>query len=343
MKRLLNTLFITTQDAYLARRSEQVIVRADGQERARFPILALEAIVCLGRVTFSPQLLQLCGENDVALSFMSEQGRFLGRLQSPVSGNVLLRRQQFRAADAPQTAADLARSFLIAKLYNSRTVLRRAAREHNDRAAAGELSTAADQLSATLARLQHAHDLGRLRGIEGDAARAYFSVFDHLITAQKQNFTFTERSRRPPLDNVNALLSYLYSVLAHDVSAALQANGLDPQVGFLHRDRPGRPGLALDLMEELRPLMADRLALTLINRQQVRPSGFRRTESGAVRMDDDTRRTIIVAYQERKRESLQHPFLGEKLELGLLPHAQALLLARRLRGDLDAYPPFLWR
>jgi CRISPR-associated protein Cas1 len=343
MRKLLNTLFVTTEGAYLARDGEQIVVKVEGEVRLRLPVHTVGGVVCFGRTTCSPHLLRLCGENDVAVSFLSTNGRFYARLQSPVSGNVLLRREQFRRADDPQGTAAIAQAVVVGKLVNCRTVLRRGAREHGDVQAGEALSQAADELTRVLDGLARPADLDTLRGREGEGSRVYFGAFDHLIASQKDAFRFAERSRRPPLDNVNALLSFVYTLLAHDVGAALQGVGLDPQVGFLHRDRPGRPGLALDLMEELRPVLGDRLVLSLINRRQVQAGGLRTTESRAVTMDDSTRKKVLVAYQERKRDTIRHPFLEEAIEVGLLPHVQALLLARHLRGDLDGYPPFLWR
>jgi len=343
VKRLLNTLYVTTQGAYLARDGDSVAVRVDGKAALHVSARALGGVVCFGQVSCSPPMLSLCAEQDVAVSFLSQNGRFWGRVQSPVSGNVRLRREQYRRADRPDASADLARSFLAGKIANCRAVLRRAARDHAESADDAALAAAADALTHTLTSLARPLRLAALRGIEGDAAGLYFGVFDHLVVAQKADFFFRQRSRRPPLDNMNALLSFLYTLLAHDVASALEAVGLDPQVGFLHRDRPGRPSLALDVMEELRPVLADRLALNLINRRQVAPGGFQATETGAVVMDDRTRKVVLVAYQERKREELRHPFLDERIAAGLLPHAQALLLSRHLRDDLDAYPPFLWR
>jgi CRISPR-associated protein Cas1 len=237
----------------------------------------------------------------------------------------------------------MARAVLTAKIANSRTVLQRAARDHGEKTDAAALDAAGDSLSRVLARLNHSPSLDEMRGLEGEAARTYFSAFNHCITTGKEDFFFHERSRRPPLDNMNALLSFLYTLLAHDVAAALEGVGLDPAVGFLHRDRPGRPGLALDIMEEFRPFLADRLALSLVNRRQINAKGFRKTETGSVLMTDETRKEVIVACQKRKQEEIRHPFLDEAAPIGLLPHLQAMLLARHLRGDLDGYPPFLWR
>ncbi|MEO0082585.1 MAG: type I-C CRISPR-associated endonuclease Cas1c [candidate division WOR-3 bacterium] len=343
MKHLLNTLFVTTQGAYLCQEGETVVVRVDHEDRLKLPIHTISGIVCFGQVTVSPPLMGLCGERNVLISFHSEHGKFLGRVHGPVSGNVLLRREQYRRADDEQSAVAIARSAVLAKTSNCRTVLLRAVRDHADGACADALTKAAVELNRIAGLVRDERSLDRLRGHEGDAARIYFGVFDHLIVAQKDDFCFRERSRRPPLDNINALLSFLYSLLAHDCTAALESVGLDPAVGFLHADRPGRPSLALDLMEEFRPVLADRVALSLVNLQQVKASGFNRTETGAVIMDDKTRKEVLVAWQKRKAEEIQHPFLGEKVAIGLLPYLQALLLARHLRGDLDGYPPYIWK
>ncbi len=343
MKRLLNTLYVTTQGAYLARAGMAVNVRVEEETVLRVPIHTLGGIVCFGRVSCSPALMRLCGENDVTISHLSIYGRFYARVEGPVSGNVLLRREQYRRADDPVASAGVAQFLIAAKIANSRTVLLRALRDHAEKVNEQSLQQAADELANILAELAEPVPLDVIRGCEGRAARAYFSVFDQLITSQKDDFFFRERSRRPPLDNMNSLLSFYYTLLVHDVSAALETVGLDPQVGFLHRDRPGRPGLALDLMEELRPILADRLALSLVNRRQLSGADFTTTESGAVVISDDARKEVLVAYQERKQDEIQHPFLEQKIAIGLLPHAQALLLARYLRGDLDAYPAYFWR
>lgn len=343
MKHLLNTLFVTSQGAYLSREGETVHVSVNHETKLRLPIHTLGGIVCFGQVSCSPPLMELCGERHVAISFLSEHGRFLARVQGPVSGNVLLRREQYRRADDEHGSAEIARSAVVAKIANSRTVLLRALRDHPEIPEAAAIEETVRRLARLLDDLKSPALLDSVRGCEGDAARAYFGVFDHLITAQKEDFFFRERSRRPPLDNMNSVLSFLYTLLAHDVTGALETVGLDPAVGFLHRDRPGRPGLALDLMEEFRPFLADRLALSLVNRQQIKGKGFRKTETGAVLMDDETRKELLVAYQTRKQEEIQHPYLDETIAVGLLPYAQALLLARHLRGDLDGYPPFLWK
>jgi len=343
MKRHLNTLFVTTQGAYLAKEGESVIVRVEKQTRLRVPVHTIGGIVCFGNVGCSPFLMGFCAERDVAISFLSEYGRFLARVQGPVSGNVLLRREQYRRADDMTFSAQMARSVLTGKLANCRTVLQRALRDHSDKLDKDQVSQVSKQISYSLKRLQEDMPLNSMRGIEGDAAHVYFKVFDHLITSQKEDFSFQDRNRRPPLDNVNCLLSFLYTLVMHDVRSALESVGLDPAVGFLHRDRPGRPGLALDLMEEFRPFIADRLTLSLINLSQVQKKGFKKSESGAVLMDDETRKTVLVAYQKRKQDEIMHPFIEEKITIGLLFHIQALLLARYLRGDLDGYPPFIWK
>jgi CRISPR-associated protein Cas1 len=343
MKHHLNTLFITTEGSYLAKEGEAVLVRVEKQTKLRVPIHTLGGIVCFGRVGVSPSLMGMCGQRGVAISLLTTNGLFLARINGFTSGNVLLRREQYRRADDPGASAAIARAVVIAKVANGRSVLLRNARDYPDSTGTAQVDEAAARLADTLRVVQKLDDLDSVRGMEGDAANAYFGVFDHLITNQKEGFAFTGRSRRPPLDNVNALLSFLYAMLGHDARSACEAAGLDPQVGFLHRDRPGRAGLALDLMEELRPVLADRLALSLINRRQVDAAGFVAGESGGISMTDATRKAVLVAYQKRKQEEIMHPFLNEKVSLGLLVHLQARLLARHLRGDCDAYPAFIWK
>ncbi len=343
MRKHHNTLYVTTQGTYLATESETVVVKVDKDVKLRVPFHFLEGIVCFGRVSCSPQLMGRCADRDIGISFLTERGRFLARVQGPVSGNVLLRREQYRRADEPVGSADLARAFVSAKIANCRHVIQRALRDHGGGSCESGLQPVVATLARNLAALDQSGSVDSIRGIEGEAARAYFGVFDQLITQPEEGFRFEKRSRRPPANRVNALLSFLYTLLVHDVRSALEAVGLDPQVGFLHRDRPGRPGLALDLMEEFRPFLGDRVALSLINRRQVRPSGFETRETGGVYMDDDTRKTVLFAYQERKQEEVRHPFLGEKVTVGMLVHLQALLLARYLRGDIDGYPPFFWK
>lgn len=343
MKKLLNTLYVTSSEAYLHRQGETVVVKIDGEEKIRVPIHNLDSIICFGPMTCSTPLMELCGTRNVHLAFFSEYGKFCARVEGPIHGNVLLRKKQFAAANQPDLCTGLSKSFVLAKISNSRNVLMRAAREQGDTVVGGELKNASDKMGRIAQNLVIADNVSTLRGIEGDAARTYFGVFNHLIVAQKDHFYYHTRSRRPPMDNVNAMLSFIYTILANDVRSALQGVGLDPAVGFLHADRPGRASLALDVMEELRAYLGDRLVLTLINRQQVKDKGFRKSASGSVIMDDETRKTLLSAYQKRKQEEIQHPFLEESVPLGLLPHVQALLMARFLRGDLDAYPAFCWK
>lgn len=343
MKKHLNTLFVTTQGAYLAKDGETVAVRVEREVRLRIPIHTIGGIICFGNVSVSPFLMGFCAKNGVGISFLTEYGRFLARVQGPVSGNVLLRREQYRKADDPAFSADIARSVLTGKIANCRTVLKRALRDHSAKMDAPLVEQTSKHLNQCLAMFQKDKPLDMVRGYEGDAAHGYFGVFNQLIVSQKEDFSFNERNRRPPLDNVNCLLSFIYTIVMHDVRSALECVGLDPAVGFLHRDRPGRPSLALDVMEEFRPFIADRLVLSLINLRQVQRKGFQKSDSGAITMTDDTRKTVLVAYQERKQEEIYHPFIEEKVTIGILFHIQALLFARHLRGDLDGYPPFLWK
>ncbi len=343
MRKMLNTLYVTTQGAYLHKEGESVVVKIERENRLRLPIHTLSSIVCFGQVSCSPFLLGHCAEKDVAVSFLTEYGKFMARIQGPVSGNVLLRREQYRRSDSEKESAAIARMFIIGKVANSRVSLNRVLRDHRDKTEAVNLEKTCKLFTRYIERLLQEDGLETIRGIEGRVARDYFDQFNHLIVSQKDDFIFAGRNRRPPLDRVNCLLSFIYTLLYHDARSALETVGLDPAVGFLHRDRPGRLGLALDLMEEFRAMLADRLALSLINLGQVKKRGFTITESGAVRMDDDTRKTLLVAYQKRKQEQIEHPFLQEKIPVGMLVFAQAQLLSRHLRGDLDEYPPFLWR
>ena len=343
MKRLLNALFVSTQGAYIGKERDALVVSVNRKPVNKIPVLNLASVLCFGRVSISPQAMHMCAESNVAVSFFGFGGRFLARVQGPVSGNVLLRREQYRRADDPEASAGIARSVLAAKLHNSRAILLRAARETDDSEGAEALRKAAARLKTCLGQLEGALNMDTARGIEGEAARTYFSVFSRMMTGDAADFEFSRRSRHPPLDPVNALMSFLYSLLAHECAGALDAVGLDPAVGFLHRDRPGRPGLALDLMEEFRAPIADRLVLTLINRRQIAASDFTETESGAVLMDAAARKNVLTAWRDRKEEGITHPFLGERMHIGWLPHVQALLLSRFLRGDLDAYPPFVWK
>ena len=339
MKKLLNTLYVTTQDAYLRKEGETVVVEKEKQVLLRLPIHTLQGIVTFGNVMTSPFLLNLCAERGVCVSFMSESGKFLARVTGPISGNVLLRLAQMRADDDRAKKGEIARSFVIGKLLNARNIILRRMRDHG---ASEVLREAAEKHVDVVRRVRDSPpDAERLRGLEGEAGAAYFRCFNELLVAQQETFAIAGRNRRPPTDPMNALLSYLYTLLAHDCRGALEGVGLDPQIGFLHEVRSGRPGLALDLMEEFRAVLADRVALSLVNLRQIGPRDFKTTESGAVEMKEEARKTILQTWQKKKREMILHPFLDERVPIGLLPHLQALLLARHLRGDLDAYPPFL--
>ncbi|MBI3891111.1 MAG: type I-C CRISPR-associated endonuclease Cas1 [Candidatus Wallbacteria bacterium] len=337
-----NVLYITTQGAWLRKDHETVLVRVERQNRLAIPLHHLEGIVCFGRVNVTPNLLGACATRGISLSFLTETGRFLGRVEGPVSGNVLLRRSQYRRADDAEASARLAKSFLLGKLGNARVLLLRSAREQAE-PSDGPLGRAAARISEHLRELGLAEGLDSIRGVEGRAAATYFGVFDRLIRRQKEDFSFSGRTRRPPRDPMNALLSFLYALLRRDAESALGAVGLDPQVGYLHVDRPGRPSLGLDLMEELRPALADRLAVGLVNLAQVKARGFDASATGAVSMNEATRKEVLVAYQKRKQESLRHPFTDSTIPLSLVVHVQARLLARVIRGDLADYPPFVSR
>lgn len=339
MKKLLNTLYVTTQEAYLRKEGETVVVEKDKSVLLRLPIHTLQGIVTFGNVMTSPFLLNLCAERGVCVSFMSESGRFLARVTGPVSGNVLLRLAQMRAYEDRAKKGEVARSFVIGKLLNARNIILRRIRDHGESEA---LREAEAKHVDVIRRVRDSEpDAERMRGLEGEAGAAYFGCFNELIVAQKDDFSISGRNRRPPTDPMNALLSYLYTLLAHDCRGALEGVGLDPQIGFLHEVRSGRPSLALDLMEEFRSVLADRVAMSLVNLRQVGPRDFRTTESGAVEMKEEARKTILQAWQKKKQDTILHPFLDERVPIGLLPHLQSLLLARHLRGDLDAYPPFL--
>jgi len=338
-----NTLYVTTQGAFLSKDHETVVVRVDREPRLTVPLHHLGGIVCFGRVAMSPELMAACAGSGIGISFLTENGRFLARVEGEASGNVLLRREQYRAADDRDRCCRLARSFVVGKVANARAVVMRAAREATTDQGRGALEGAVARLADAGSALLGSATIGAVRGHEGDAAATYFRAFDHLIRKQKEAFRFDRRTRRPPRDPVNAMLSFLYAVLLHDCASALQATGLDPAVGFLHVDRPGRPGLALDLMEELRPILADRLAVGLINLEQLRSEDFVTRETGAIEMTEDARKTVLVAYQKRKQEEIKHPFVDERMTWARVPHVQARLLARTIRGDLDDYPPFLWK
>ena len=343
MKKLLNVLYVSTPNSYLSLDGENIVILVEGSEHFRIPVHNLESIVCFGYMGASPALMGFCAKRGVGLCFLSPNGKFLARVTGGVQGNVLLRKKQIRVSDIEEECVPIAINCITGKLVNSRVVIERAIRDHGQNIDLTVLEKASAYLKNSIIRLQGCSNLEQIRGIEGDSARTYFGVFDELILQQKDSFFMNDRNKRPPTDNLNALLSFMYTLLAHDVQSALETVGLDPYVGFLHRDRPGRASLALDIMEEFRPFIADRLALSLINRKQITSSGFTTKESGGVLMDTDTRKEVLIAWQKRKQEQITHPFLDEKISIGLLPYVQALLLARHLRGDLDAYPPFLWK
>lgn len=343
MQKLLNTLFVLSEDVYLTLDGENVVILRETDTVGRFPLHTLESILCFSYKGASPALMGACTERNVSLSFFSPRGKFLCRVTGKTTGNVLLRRTQFRRADDPIPIREIAGYFLAGKLWNARQVLLRAVRDHALRMDSDAVTSAADRLGRSLSAMDNGGSMEELRGLEGAAAKQYFSVFDELVLQNKEVFRFTGRSRRPPLDPINAALSFVYTLLAGDCTAALEGVGLDPFVGFLHTDRPGRASLALDLMEELRPVMADRFVLSLINTRVLPPEQFDRWESGAVFLNEAGRKTILSAWQTRKRKVVTHPFLKEKISWGQIPYVQALLLARFLRGDLEAYPPFLWR
>lgn len=343
MRKLLNTLYVTTQGTYLHKEGETIVVEKDQTKVLQLPIHTLQGLVCFGNVLCSPFLLGFCAERGIAVSFLTEYGKFLAAVQGPVSGNVLLRKEQYRRSDDLGASAEIASGIVGAKLANSRVVLARSLRDHGGKVDVPRLEAALKSLDSLMEQLARTPSLDAIRGLEGQGAAVYFSVFNELIVDQKQDFLFEDRNRRPPLDPVNAMLSFVYTLLTHDMRSALETVGLDPAVGFLHRDRPGRPGLGLDLIEEFRSVVADRLVLSLINRRQVAKSGFVTAENGAVTMDSDTRKTLLVEYQNRKQQEVMHPFLEESVPIGTLFFIQANLFARFLRGDLDGYPPFFWR
>ena len=343
MKKLLNTLYVTTAESYLGLDGETIVVKRPEQPDLRIPLHNLESVVTFGRPGASPSLMGALAKRNISLCFLTPNGRFLARVIGESRGNVLLRKEQYRVSDNEALSLTIAGSIISAKLYNSKWVLERTIRDYKLRVDTERMKKESSFLSGSIKSVEKCRTLDELRGVEGEGASRYFSVFDQMILQQKKNFSFKGRNRRPPLDNVNAMLSFGYTLLANDVASALEAVGLDAYVGFLHRDRPGRASLALDIMEELRGWVVDRFVLTLINQKMVNQKGFLKEESGGVIMTDETKRIFLQAWQEHKKEMIMHPFLKEKIEWGLVPYAQAMLLARFLRGDLDAYPVFFWK
>ena len=340
MRNLLNTLYVTNPDAYISRDGENVVIKVNNIEMLRRPVHILEGIVCFNYVGISPKLMSLCVENNVEVSFLNEYGKFMAKVTGKVKGNVLLRRTQFRYADDKEKSLKISKNFIIGKIVNCKSVINRAVRDHSNSVNLDKMRHTLEKLTSALENVKSALNSDELRGIEGEAARTYFSTFNNLILQQKEDFHFTERNRRPPMDNINALLSYAYTLLTYEMGSALETVGLDPYVGFMHTDRPGRASLALDMIEELRPYMAERFVISLINRKQISAKGFIAKESGGIIMDKDTKNIFLTAWQKRKQEEITHPFLNEKIEVGLLPYVQAMLMARFLRNDIEEYPPF---
>ena len=343
MRKLLNTLFVTSEDAYLALETENVAVYIGEEKKAQYPLLVLESIISFSYKGASPALMGACARNGIQLVFLTPRGRFLARVCGQEQGNVLLRKEQYRMSDKLEKSCHIARNFIFGKVYNQRWVLERTLRDHRMRVDAAKLESASQALAGLLPAIETQTDLDALRGLEGEASARYFHVFDEMVLNQKADFLFDGRNRRPPTDNMNALLSFAYVLLSNDCASALESVGLDSYVGFMHRDRPGRTSLAVDLMEELRAPMADRLCITLVNNRVLQDKHFERQESGAVFLGEDGRKLFLSAWQTKKKEEITHPYLKEKMAWGLVPYVQSLLLARCLRGDLDGYPPFLWK
>lgn len=343
MKKLLNTLYVTSENSYLSLDGENVVVLEEQQEIGRLPLHNLEGIVSFGYRGTSPALMGACAERNISLCYLTPQGKFLARVSGRIKGNVILREQQFASKNDEKISLDIARNCIMGKVYNARWVLERAVRDHALQIDTEKVKVASVFLKNALEQIQKCESKDQLRGYEGEAASIYFGVYDQLILQQKEDFAFHGRNKRPPLDNVNALLSFVYTLLTNSITSALECVGLDPYVGYLHTERPGRASLSLDLIEELRAILADRFVLTLINKRMINGKGFSQKENGAVLMDDETRRKVITEWQNKKKEVIKHPYLGEKVEWGMIPYVQAMLLARYLRGDLDGYPVFLWK
>ncbi len=343
MRKLLNTLYVMTDSCYLTLDGENIVIQNGEKTLARFPLHTLENIICFTYKGATPALMGACAERKIGMSFFSPRGAFLARVVGKEYGNVLLRKEQYRISDDDTRSVAYAKNMIVGKVYNSRWSIERTLRDHAYRVDAEKLKQISNILYETLPKLDSAAGLDELRGIEGKAAEQYFSVLNDMILNQKEEFAFTRRNRRPPLDNINAVLSFAYTVLAGDCANALSSVGLDPYVGFMHGDRPGRTSLALDLMEELRPVLADRFILTLINTKAIQAAHFERQKDNAVFLSDDGRKVFFNAWQNHKKETITHPYLKEKIEWGLVPYVQALLLARTIRGDIDEYPPFLWK
>lgn len=337
MRKLLNTLYVTTPESYLSKDGENVVVSINQKEVFRIPALNIEAIVTFGYIGASPGLMKLCTDNGIGLTFLSPNGKFISRVQGQVRGNVLLRKQQYRLAD-DESSIELAKICIAGKIQNYRSILRRYERDYGQ---VEEIENAVAEMDKAKRNVLQASTKEQIRGLEGDAASCYFSVFPNLIINQREDFSFCGRNRRPPKDAVNAMLSLAYTLLTNDVTSALESVGLDPYVGFLHALRPGRVSLALDMVEELRAYLGDRFVLSLINRKQITASDFLYQGEKGVVLTENGRKIFLSAWQTRKKETITHPFLQEKIPVGLIPYAQAMLMARCIRGDLDSYPVFI--
>lgn len=343
MKKLLNTLFVTQPDVYLSLEGDNVVLSKKQEKIGRLPLHNLESIISFGYTGASPALMGYCADRNISIAFLTMNGRFLARVIGKSRGNVVLRKKQYQVSDDIDESAKIAKNFIIGKIYNNKWIIERMTRDYPLRINVPQFKEVSSHLSSIIQEVRKCENLETLRGLEGQAALSYNKVFDQMILQQKEHFFFYSRSRRPPLDNVNAMLSFAYTLLANDTASALESVGLDAYIGFLHRDRPGRASLALDVMEELRGVYADRFVLSLINKKVLNNDDFLKKENGTVKMKDEARKKFLSSWQNRKQEKITHPFLGEKFSWGLVPYAQALLLARFLRGDLDEYPPFLWK
>ena len=343
MKKLLNTLYVTSENSYLSLDGENIVVFEDKKEVGRLPLHNLEGIVSFGYRGTSPALMGACADRNISLCFMTPQGKFLARVTGKIKGNVILRQQQYESSRDKEISLSIAKNCITGKIYNARWVLERAVRDHSLQINTDQVKTASVHLKQSLEYIRNSQSKEQLRGYEGEAASIYFGVFNELILQQKKDFVFCGRNKRPPLDNINAMLSFVYTLLTNQIASALECVGLDPYIGYLHTERPGRVSLALDLIEELRAPLADRFVLSLINKKVITRKNFKTKENGAVIMDDEARKRLLTEWQNRKKETITHPFLKEKIEWGMVPYVQAMLLARYLRGDLDGYPVFLWK
>ena len=343
MKKLLNTLYVTSENSDLSLDGENIVVLDSEKEVGRLPLHNLEGIVSFGYRGTSPALMGACADRNISLCYLTPQGKFLARVSGKIKGNVILREQQYASSQSEEKSLEIAKNCIIGKVHNARWVLERATRDHSMQIDVEKVKSASDKLRKSLELIKSCQSKEQLRGFEGEAASVYFGVLDELILQQKKEFTFQGRNKRPPLDNVNALLSFVYTLLTNTITSALETVGLDPCIGYLHTERPGRASLSLDLIEELRAVLADRFVLSLINKKIISGKNFDKKENGAVLMDDELRRTVLTEWQNKKKETLTHPYLKEKVEWGMVPYVQAMLLARYLRGDLDGYPVFMWK